>query len=115
KPAALFNSPNYSHAVRKGGTPLFISGQVAMDASGRPIHEGDAGAQARAAFEGLRNVVEEAGGSITDIVKLTIFTTDLAYRTAVGEARSAFFAAGEMPGSTFLVISSLADPRYLVE
>src|SRR6185437_17070181 len=86
KPAALFNSPNYSHAVRKGGTPLFISGQVAMDASGRPIHEGDAGAQARAAFEGLRNVVEEAGGSITDIVKLTIFTTDLAYRAAIGEA-----------------------------
>jgi enamine deaminase RidA (YjgF/YER057c/UK114 family) len=79
------------------------------------MHEGDAGAQARAAFEGLRAVAVAAGGSLADIVKLTIFTTDLAHRAAIGEARNAFFPAGEMPGSTFLVVSSLADPRYLVE
>lgn len=115
RPQALFNSPNYSHAVKKPGTPLFISGQVAMDAAGAPVHEGDAGAQARAALASLKSVVEAAGGSMSDIVKITVFTTDLAHRAAIGAARAEFFPAGEMPASTFLVVSSLADPRWLVE
>lgn len=115
RPQALFNSPHYSHAIKKTGTPLFISGQVAMDARGAPLHEGDAGAQARAALASLKTVVEAAGGSMADIIKLTVFTTDLAHRAAIGLARAEFFPAGDMPGSTFLVVSSLADPRWLVE
>ncbi|MCZ2109977.1 MAG: RidA family protein [Dehalococcoidia bacterium] len=115
RPQQLFNSPAYSHAIKKTGTPLFISGQVSMDASGAPLNEGDAGAQARVALASLKAVVETAGGSMDDIVKITIFTTDLAHRAAISAARSEFFAAGEMPASTFLVVSSLADPRWLVE
>ncbi len=111
----MFNSPNYSHAIKKSGTPVFIAGQVAMDAAGTPIAEGDAGAQARAALSSLQRVVEACGGTLADIVKITVFTTDLAHRAAIGAARNEFFPAGEMPASTFLVVSSLADPRYLVE
>ena len=115
RPEGMFNSPAYSHAIVKGGTPVFIAGQIAMDAAGKPIHEGDAKAQARAALTGLKTVVEACGGSMQDIVKITVFTTDLAHRPAIAEARSEFFPAGEMPASTFLVVSSLADPHYLVE
>ncbi len=115
KPDGLFNSPNYSHAIKKTGTPVFISGQVAMDARGNPIGESDAGAQAKGALESLKAVVEACGGTMDDIVKLTVFTTDLAHRPAIGAARATFFKAGEMPASTFLVVSSLADPRWLVE
>jgi len=111
----MFNSPFYSHAVRKGGTPLFISGQVAMDAEGNPTGIGDAAAQAQAAFDGIRHVVEAAGGTMADIVKLTIFTTDLAHRPAIGAARSHAFPPGQMPASTFLVVAGLADPRWVVE
>lgn len=86
-----------------------------MDAAGHPVGEGDAEAQARSALASLKLVVEACGGTMADIVKITVFTTDLAHRAAIGKARAEFFPAGEMPASTFLVISSLADPRYLVE
>ena len=115
KPEGIFNSPNYSHAIKETGTPVFIAGQVAMDAQGNPIGEGDAGAQTTGALESMKRVVEACGGTMADIVKLTVFTTDLSYRPAIGAARAPFFAAGEMPASTFLVVSSLADPRWLVE
>lgn len=115
RPDGIFNSPNYSHAVKKTGTPVFIAGQVAMDDKGAPLHEGDAGAQARAALQSMKTVVEAAGGAMADIVKITIFVTDLAHRAALGPIRGEFFPSGEMPASTFLVVSSLADPRFLVE
>jgi enamine deaminase RidA (YjgF/YER057c/UK114 family) len=111
----MFNSPAYSHAIKKTGTPVFIAGQVAMDAAGKPLHEGDAGAQATAALQSLKRVVEACGGTMEDIVKITVFTTDLAHRAAIGAARGEFFKPGEMPASTFLAVSSLADPRFLVE
>ncbi len=115
RPDGIFNSPNYSHAIKKTGTPVFIAGQVAMDPQGNPLHEGDAGAQATGALESMKRVVEACGGTMDDIVKLTAYTTDLANRAAIGAARAPFFKAGEMPASTFLVVSSLADPRWLVE
>ena len=115
RPDGIFNSPNYSHAMKKTGTPLFIAGQVAMDAQGTPLHEGDPAAQARAALQSMKTVVEAAGGTMADIVKITILVTDLAHRAALAPIRGEFFTSGEMPASTFLVVSSLADPRYLVE
>lgn len=111
----MFNSPAYSHAVKKTGTPVFISGQVAMDEAGKPVHEGHAGAQAKVALQSLKRVVEACGGTMQDIVKITVFTTDLAHRPAIGAARSEFFREGEMPASTFLVVKSLAAPEWLVE
>ncbi len=115
RPAGIVNSPAYSHAVKKTGTPVFISGQVALDANGDLIGEGDAAGQTDQVFRNLQTVVEACGGSLADVVKLTVFTTDLAHRPAIGAARGRYFTAGEMPGSTFVVVSSLADPRFLVE
>jgi enamine deaminase RidA (YjgF/YER057c/UK114 family) len=104
----------YSHAVRKRGTPLYIAGQVALDASGAIVGEGDIEAQVEQVYRNIRGVVEAAGGSMADIVKITIYTTDLAYRTAIGAARERHLAEPK-PASTFLVISSLAQPGFLVE
>lgn len=114
RPEGIFNSPAYSHAIVKSGTPVFIAGQVAMDAAGKPLG-GDAKAQAHAALTSLKSVVEACGGSMEDIVKITVFTTALAHRSDIAAARAEFFAAGEMPASTFLVVPSLADPNWLVE
>ncbi|MCC7365444.1 MAG: RidA family protein [Dehalococcoidia bacterium] len=111
----MANSPFYHHAIKKSGTPVFISGQVAEDADGKLVGEGDAGAQARQVLANLRRVVEAAGGTMGDIVKITVFTTSLEYRPAIVEARNSAFTAGEMPASTFVVVSSLAAPGYLVE
>lgn len=115
RPTGIANSPAYSHALKKDGLPVFIAGQVAQDAKGAVVGEGDIGAQVEQVFLNLRTVVNACGGSMEDIVKITVFTTDLAYRPAIGAARTKHFRAGFMPASTFLVVSSLADPRFLVE
>lgn len=114
-PAGVHRPTGYSHAIKKTGTPVFIAGQVALDADGRLVGEGDIEAQVEQVFRNLRAVVEACGGSMADIVKLTIYVTDLAYRPAVVAARQRYFPDGAYPASTFLVISSLAQPQCLVE
>jgi enamine deaminase RidA (YjgF/YER057c/UK114 family) len=115
RPAGMANSQAYSHALKKPGIPVFIAGQVALDAVGQLVGEGDAAAQTEQVLRNLRTVVIACGGSLDDIVKLTVYTTDLAYRPAIGGVRTRFFRAGRMPASTFVVVKSLAEPRFLVE
>lgn len=115
RPSGMTNSPAYSHAVIKDGTPVFIAGQVAAGPDGGIVGEGDVGRQTEQALQNLRTVLAACGGTLDDVVKITVFTTDLAHRPAIGAARAAAFRAGEMPASTFVVVSSLADPRFLVE
>ena len=114
-PSSMPTPTGYSHAVKKGGMPVFIAGQVALDGEGRVVGEGDPVAQAEQVFRNLRTVVEACGGTMEDIVKLTVYTTDLAYRPAIAEARTRHFPDGQYPASTFLVISSLAQAQFLVE
>jgi reactive intermediate/imine deaminase len=114
-PPTVAAPTGYSHAVKKSGTPVFIAGQVATDASGKVVGEGDIAAQAEQVLTNLKAVVEGCGGSVSDIVKITVFVTDLAYRPAVAAARQKFFTDGEYPASTFLVVSSLATPAFLIE
>ncbi len=114
-PSTVSKPTGYSHAVKKAGTPVFIAGQVALDAEGRLVGEGDIAAQADQVMQNLRAVVEACGGSMDDIVKITVYTTDISHRAAIGAARQKHFKDGEYPASTFLVISSLAQPQFLVE
>lgn len=115
KPAGMFVSPFYNHAAMKAGTPVFIAGQVAADAAGKLVGGSDPKEQARQVMRNLQTVVEACGGTLDDIVKITVYTTSLEYRPAIGEVRGEFFTPGEMPASTFVVVSSLADPQWLVE
>ena len=114
-PSAMAPPSGYSYAVKKRGTPVFISGQVAIDAAGRLVGEGDIAAQAEQAFKNLRTVVEACGGSMDDIVKITVFVTDSSFRGAVAAARQRSFTEGAYPASTYLVVSALAVPQLLVE
>jgi reactive intermediate/imine deaminase len=113
-PSTMHQAVGYSHAVRAGNT-LYIAGQVAVDPEGNIAGAGDIEAQAAQVWRNLRTVLEAAGGSLDDIVKLTTFVTDLSYRRAVGAARDAAFPHGRYPASTFVVIQSLARPELLVE
>lgn len=63
-PDTMAPPTGYSYGVKKGGTPLFISGQVALDAAGKLVGEGDAAAQCEQVFRNLRTVVEAAGGTM---------------------------------------------------
>jgi reactive intermediate/imine deaminase len=66
----------YSQAV-KTGQLVFLSGQIPLVPATMEIVDGDFAARARQVFENLKAVAEEAGGSLNDAVKLTIFLTDL--------------------------------------
>jgi enamine deaminase RidA (YjgF/YER057c/UK114 family) len=114
-PAGMAPPSGYSYAVKKSGTPVFISGQVALDAEGKLVGEGDAAVQTEQVFTNLRTVVEACGGTMDDIVKITVFVTDPAYRPAVAAARQKHFKEGQYPASTYLVVSALAVPPLLVE
>lgn len=114
-PPTLAKPTGYSYAIKKAGTPVFISGQVALDAEGKLVGENDAAAQTEQVFKNLQAVVEACGGSLDDVVKITIFVTDPAYRPAVAAARLKWFKEGQWPASTYLVVSALAVPTMLVE
>ncbi len=114
-PSTMAPPTGYSYAVKKRGTPVFISGQVGLTADGRLAGAGDIEAQTEQVFHNLRAVVEACGGSMDDIVKITVFVTDPAFRPTVAAARQRHFKEGEYPASTYLVVSALAVPQLLVE
>ena len=71
-------------------------------------------AQAKAIFTKIRQLVEAAGGGMADIVKVTIFVTDISQREKVWQARREFFT-GNFPASTLVQVAALADPSLKVE
>ena len=106
---------NYKLGTRmEGGRLLYISGQVAWDASGNIVGKGDVRAQARQTFENLRGVLQAAGGDLSSLMKITTYITRLEDFPAVAEARSAVFS-GELPASTLIVVKSLFHPDFLIE
>ena len=114
-PPELAPPSGYSYAIKKSGTPVFIAGQVALDGKGNLVGENDVAAQVEQVFANLRTVVAACGGSLDDVVKITIFVTDPAYRPAVAAARQKHFKEGQYPASTYLVVAGLAVPQLLVE
>ena len=70
--------------------------------------------QARGIFSKIKHLVEAAGGSMADIVKVTIFVTDISQREKVWQARREFFT-GNFPTSTLVQVAALADPSLKVE
>ena len=106
---------NYKMATRmEGGRLLYVSGQVAWDASGNIVGKGDVGAQARQTFRNLREVLQAAGGDLGSLMKMTTYITRIEDRPAVAEARGEVFD-GEVPASTLIVVKSLFHPDFLVE
>ena len=85
-PAAL---GTYSQAI-KVGQFVFLSGQVPLVPATMEVVEGDFAARARQVFENLKAVAEEAGGSLNDAVKLTIFLTDLGNFATVNEVMAEY-------------------------
>jgi reactive intermediate/imine deaminase len=96
------------------GRTVYVSGQVSMDAEGNVVGEGDARAQTEKVLENVATVLEEAGGSLDDVVKVTVFITDMVHYDEIHEVRRRHF--GEpYPASSMVEVSALIDPRLLVE
>lgn len=104
---------NYVHVTRLGNT-LYISGQLGLDPDGNLVGPGDPAAQAEQCYRNIKTILEYCGGTLDDVVKITQYLTDLAYRPLVGPVRDRYLGTPG-PASTLVVVKGLAAPEYLVE
>lgn len=96
------------------GDLFFIAGLTSRGADGEAIEGDGPYGQARIIFGKMRHYLDAAGGSMDDILKLTVFVTDIAFREDVWRARREFFA-GDFPACSLVEVSALAKPEMLVE
>jgi reactive intermediate/imine deaminase len=94
---SIINTPNapaavgtYSQAVKVGKT-VYVSGQIALDPATGQLVEGPFEVHARRVFENLRAIVEAAGGTFANVVKLNVFLTDLANFAALNTIMAEYF------------------------
>ena len=109
----------YSHGmIVKGGELVVVAGQVGMTADGR-VAGADIGSQTKQALENVRTVVEAAGCTMRDVVRLQTFLTrseDIAgFMAARQDVFPGYFPDGTYPPNTLLVVSRLVRPELLVE
>ena len=104
----------YSQAVRVGDT-VYFSGQVPLDPNSGLLVEGDISAQARRAFENLKAVCEEAGGSFDEIVRVGLYLTDMSAFAAVNAVMADYFQAPYPARSTIEVAGLPRGARFEVD
>lgn len=110
-------APGYSQAVevRPGSRIVYISGQVAMDHSGKLVGEGDLRAQATQTFENLKAALQTSGATFENVVKLNSYFVDMSQLPAFREVRDKYVNTANPPASTAVQVSRLFREGYLVE
>jgi len=119
-PNSLFPSVPHGFSqvvIATGRKMVFISGQTAWDARKNIVGGDSVLEQARQAFRNLEKAMEAAGGTIKDIVALRIYVVDYQAEsgTAVGTALREFFSPQNPPAITWIGVSALAVPEFLIE
>jgi reactive intermediate/imine deaminase len=104
---------HFAHAVRFGDL-LFISGMTARVSGGTVVGKGDAAHQTRQILENMGKVLTAAGASFADVLKVTVFLTNIEDRPHINPVRQEFFGAAR-PASTLVEVSKLVHPDMLVE
>jgi reactive intermediate/imine deaminase len=104
---------HYTDAIVAGGF-LFISGTLASDVSGAIVGEGDVVAQTEQTFDNIETVLTRLGASLSDVVKIVVYLTDIKDRTAVNSVRARRFGESR-PTSTLVQVAALVHPEALVE
>lgn len=95
----------YSQAV-KAGNLLFLSGQIALDPATGQLVAGDVREHTKRIMENLKAVLEAAGASLDNVVKTTIFLTDMGDFAAVNEVYGSYFTA-EPPARSYVQVAAL--------
>ncbi len=117
----IINSPKvknlgvYNQAIQTSGAPLlFLSGCTPVDSDGNTVGKGDPAAQMRQTLTNIKAILEEAGAGLGDVVRVTVYTTDMANRGPMNHVRLEMFG-DHRPASTHVQIMRLVDPDWLVE
>ncbi len=111
-PALAAPISHYCDAVRFDDT-LYISGIPPLDSKGRVVSE-DPAAQTRQVFENMKVVLDAAGATFADVLKVTVYLTDVNDRSKINPVRQEYFGAAR-PASTLIGVKELAIPGMKVE
>lgn len=118
-PPELGTPPGYSQIVDvSAGRIIFIAGQTALDHDGNVVGKNDFGAQAAQVFSNLAVALKASGCTAANLVKLTVFLTDMDNLTRYREARNRFFATVAPPAApavTLVEVSKLYGPDFMIE
>jgi reactive intermediate/imine deaminase len=113
-PKTLHRPFGYAHAIQIDNT-IYISGQVPLDQEMNFVGKNDIAVQTERVYENLRKVIEEAGGSMSSIVMLNIYCTDLeAYDKKTRHLRKKYFG-DHYPATTAIEVKRLYRPDFMIE
>jgi enamine deaminase RidA (YjgF/YER057c/UK114 family) len=118
RPDGLSNSPAYTQVVAaRGERIVHVSGQVAVDADGRPVGVGDLGQQTEQVMDNLQTALAAAGAGFDDVVKITTYVVNYVpeHRAVIAGVRGRYLPADRPPASTLVGVTALAAPEYLIE
>jgi enamine deaminase RidA (YjgF/YER057c/UK114 family) len=118
-PPELGTPPGYSQVVAVSASRIiFIAGQTSLDSEGNVVGKSDFAAQAAQVFCNLAIALEACGCTAANLVKLTVFLTDMNHLACYREARNRFFASVTPPAApavTLVEVSKLYGPDFLIE
>ena len=106
----------YSQAWRvdHAQSVVFLAGQVPLGSDGQLVGEGDFAAQCRQVFENLQTVLDQAGATFENVVKVTVYLPDITNLPEYRRVKSEF-VTGKQPASTAVEVKGLAFPGLMVE
>jgi enamine deaminase RidA (YjgF/YER057c/UK114 family) len=118
-PPELGTPPGYSQIVEVAASRIvFIAGQTALDPDGHVVGKSDFAAQATQVFSNLAIALRASGCTAADLVKLTVFLTDMGNLALYREARNRFFASVTPPAApavTLVEVSKLYGADFMIE
>ena len=95
---------------------LYLSGQVSKNQKGEVVGKGDFEAQTRQVYQNLEVLLRTYNASFRDVVKQNIYTTMPEQLQTYRKVRDEFIGTGtDLPASTYVGVTALADPVYLIE
>lgn len=117
-PPTLSKPTGYSQAAEIDlgkSKMLIISGQVALDVNGKIVGEQNFEQQTEQVFKNIKAIVEHSGGTMNDLVKITIYLRDVSNINKFREIRNKYINVNSPPASTLVEITDLARDEFLVE
>tara|TARA_A100001037_G_scaffold196562_1_gene175838 strand:+ start:5519 stop:5905 length:387 start_codon:yes stop_codon:yes gene_type:complete len=109
----VYPAVGYSHVV-KTGPIVWTSGLVSHDADGKIVGRGDIGAQVEQVYQNMSEALATCDLDFSDVVKITMFATNVLFRPTIMEARSKYFPT-DPPASSFFVVTALSSADQLFE
>lgn len=117
-PPALIPTNGWTHVVTStGGKTIYISGQVGVDEKGQVVGKGDLKVQTEKTFANIETALKASGASFRDVVKMNVYVVGLKpeHVPIVREVRARHVNMEAAPASTFVGISALVVPDWLIE